>query len=117
MTDSIQELLENGKQHFQEYKIISANCPNCGALLVIKYACNPEKHGRMPSVIIACSKNCDTATWNTDSKEGSTHWWLDGSRDRVRYMRIINSLPPNEKEMIKTLERDLIALNKLFRRQ
>jgi hypothetical protein len=59
------------------------------------------------SVIIACTDNCDREIWNTDAKSGFTHWWLDGSRDRDGYLRIVESLPPEEKKIIKELERGL----------
>jgi len=110
------ELLEKAKPYFQVYMKLSARCPGCGAPLVLKYRSNPERdYGRRLSVIIACSKACDKELWNLDVEEGLTHWWLDGTRDRETYRRIVESLPREEREIIKELERNLITLNILGR--
>jgi hypothetical protein len=53
-----------------------------------------------------------TEIWNTEAKSGFTHWWLDGSRDGDGYFKIIESLPPEEKKIIKELERGLQKVNR-----
>jgi len=111
LTDLLKELSRKSKEYFQIYKTISAHCPQCDGQLAIKFASNP-KHQRKLSIIIACTNNCDKQKWNTDAKTGFTHWWLDGSRDREGYMRIVESLPPEERNTIKELERSLQELNK-----
>jgi len=110
LTNLAKELYDKSKRFFQIYKIISASCPQCRGQLAIKYASNP-KHLRKLSVIIACTNNCDREIWNTDAKSGFTHWWLDGSRDRVGYLKIVESLPFEEKKIIKELERALQKIN------
>jgi hypothetical protein len=111
LTDLVKELCDKSKKIFQIYKTISACCPQCGGQLAIKYASNP-KHLRKLSVIIACTNNCDREIWNTDAKSGFTHWWLDGSRDRDGYLKIVESLPPNEKKIVEELERGLRRINR-----
>ena len=111
LTDLAKELYDKSKKYFQIYKIISVRCPRCGGKLAIKYSSNP-KHLRKLSVIIACTSNCDREIWNTDAKSGFTHWWLDGPRDRVGYLKIIKSLPSNEKKIVEELERGLRKINK-----
>jgi hypothetical protein len=111
LTDLIKDLYDKSEKFFQIYKTISARCPRCGGQLAIKYASNP-KHLRKLSVIIACTNNCDRKIWNTDVKSGFTHWWLDSSRDRDGYLRIIESLPLEEKKMIGQLERGLQKVNR-----
>jgi len=63
-------------------------------------------------VIIACSRECDRATWGTEAQEGFTHWWLDGPRDRSGYEKIVASLPPSEKREIHELEDSLRRTNR-----
>jgi hypothetical protein len=111
LTDLAKELYDKSEKYFQIYKTISARCPRCGGQLAIKYASNP-KHLRKLSVIIACTSNCDREIWNTDAKSGFTHWWLDGPRDRVGYLKIIESLPSNEKKIVEELEKGLRKINK-----
>ena len=113
MADLVDLLHKKSESYFKEYKILSANCPNCGAPLVIKYARNPPKHYlRKLSIIIACTAECDRAIWNTDAKEGFTHWWLEGNRDKVGYEKIIDSLPSDEKKTVRELERGIRRINK-----
>lgn len=111
LTDLAKELYDKSKKFFQIYKTISASCPQCGGQLAIKYASNP-KHLRKLSVIIACTNNCDRKIWNTDAKSGFTHWWLDGPRDRDGYLKIVESLPPGEKKILKEIERGLREINR-----
>jgi len=111
LTNLAKELYDKSKKFFQIYKTISATCPRCGGQLAIKYASNP-KHLRKLSVIIACTNNCDREIWNTDAKSGFTHWWLDGPRDREGYTKIVESLPPEGKEIIKELEKSLQKINR-----
>ena len=113
LTDLVEELYEKSSKSFQIYKTISANCPRCGGQLAIKFASNPN-HQRKLSVIIACTKNCDRELWNTEAKSGFTHWWLDGSRDREGYLKIIDSLPPEEKKAMEELEKCLRKINSLY---
>ena len=107
-----QRLLKKAKLYFQEYTTLSANCPKCGTPLVLKYASNPGRHMKTLSVIVACKNQCDKPIWNTDSKEGFTHWWLDGDRDREGYERIVQSLPIDERKLIKQLEKQVREINK-----
>lgn len=109
-----QKLLEKAKLYFQEYMVLSANCPECGAPLVLKFASNPDKHLKKLSVIVACRNKCDREIWNTDAEEGYTHWWLDGDRDREGYERIIQSLPTDEGRLIKQLERQVRKMNREY---
>lgn len=88
----------------------STEPPNCGAQLAVKYARN-SKHKRVLSVIIACTKECDKAIWNTEAKEGFTHWWLDGNRDKEGYDKIVHSLTFDEQEIIHELESRLRRIN------
>jgi hypothetical protein len=111
LTDLAKQLCDKGEKFFQIYRTICASCPQCGGQLAIKYASNP-KHLRKLSIIIACTKNCDRDIWNTDTKSGFTHWWLDGPRDRDGYLKIIESLPLEEKKIIKELERGLRKINR-----
>lgn len=111
LTDLIEELHGKSTRFFQTYKTLSAQCPRCGGQLAIKYASNPA-HQRKFSVIIACTNNCDRKIWNTDAKNGFTHWWLDGSRDRDGYLKIIESLLPKEKKMLEELEKGLQKINR-----
>jgi len=112
MTDLVEELYKKSTKYFQIYKTISAYCPRCGSQLVIKYASNPG-HQRKLSIIIACINNCDRKLWNTDAQSGFTHWWLDGDRDRKGYLKIVESLPKNEKKMVRELQRGLQKINKI----
>ena len=110
-----QKLLKKAKRHFQEYMILSATCPKCGSPLVLKYASNPNRHfPKKLSMIVACRNACDRNIWNTDAKEGFTHWWLDGPREREEYERIIQSLPSNERKLVKQLERQVKRINREY---
>ena len=111
MADIIKELSKRSGISFQIYRAISAKCPRCGGQLAIKYASNP-KHLRKLSVIIACTNNCDREIWNTDVESGFTHWWLDGPRDRDGYLKIVESLPSEEKKIVEELERGLRRINR-----
>ncbi|MHA1330933.1 MAG: hypothetical protein ACTSR2_07640 [Candidatus Hodarchaeales archaeon] len=114
MVTIAEKLLEKAKPYFQEYKTLSAKCPKCKAPLVLKYASNPERHLRKLSLIVACKNNCDRSIWNTDGKEGFTHWWLDGPRDRKGYHGVIQSLPSNERKMVKKLEKQVRKINREY---
>lgn len=109
-----QELLEKAKHNFQEYTVLSANCPECGAPLVLKFASNPDRHMKKLSVIVACKNECDREIWNTDAKEGYTHWWLDGQRDKEGYEKIIQSLPSDERKLVKQLARQVGKINRAY---
>jgi len=109
-----QKLLEKAKPYFQEYTTLSASCPKCGTPLVLKYASNPSRHMRQLSIIVACKNQCDKPIWNTDAKEGFTHWWLDGDRDREGYERIVQSLPTEEMKLVRRLERQVRKINREY---
>jgi len=104
------------KPNFQEYMELSANCPKCDAPLVLKYASNP-KHSRKLSIIIACRNQCDKHIWNTDIREGFTHWWLDGTRDREGYEGILKLLSDSENKLLRQLEKQLSKINRTYKRQ
>lgn len=106
-----QKLLKKAKTYFQEHTTLSANCPKCRSPLVLKYASNPRRHMKQLSIIVACKNQCDKHIWNTDAKEGFTHWWLDGDRDREGYERIVQSLPTDERRLIRQLERQVRKIN------
>ena len=108
------KLLEKAESRFLEYMTLSANCPECDAPLILKFASNPDRHMKKLSVIIACKNDCDRELWNTDAKEGVTHWWLDGARDRQGYERIIESLPTDERKLVRQLERQVRKMNREF---
>ena len=109
-----QKLLEKAKPYFQEYTTLSASCPKCGTPLVLKYASNPGRYMRQLSIIVACKKQCDKRIWNTNAKEGFTHWWLDGLRDREGYERIVQSLPIDERKLIRQLEKQVREINEHY---
>lgn len=114
MVTLAQKLLGKARLYFQEYMTLSADCPECSAPLVLKYATNPSKHMKKLSLIVACKKQCDREIWNTDAKEGFTHWWLDGPRDQEGYERIIESLPTDERKLIRKLERQVRKMNREY---
>jgi len=108
----IDKLLETAKPYFQEFKKLSVNCPKCKSQMVLKFASNPEKHGRKLSIILCCSKDCDRKIWNRKVEEKEfTHWWLDGKRNLEGYEKIVNSLPKEEREFIKRLKNEIVLFN------
>ncbi len=108
----IKEFVQKSKPYFQEYKRLKANCLKCNSQMILKFASNPQKHKGSLSIILCCSNNCDKEIWNTDANEKKfTRWWLDGSRNREVYEKIINSLPDEENELIKRLENELKIIN------
>jgi hypothetical protein len=110
---AMDELISKATPEFQTYRDLDARCPKCNSMMILKFASNPLGYGgRRLSIIMCCSNDCDRDLWNTKTNEKDfTHWWLDGSRNKEGYEAILESLPTEEKALIRELEKDLYLLN------
>ena len=109
----IDELVSRATPEFQKYRDLDARCPKCNSVMILKFASNPLRYGgRRLSIIMCCGNDCDRDLWDTKADEKDfTHWWLDGSRNKEGYEAIVESLPTEEKGLIRELEKDLYLLN------
>ena len=110
---AIDELVSKATPEFQKYRDLDARCPKCNSMMTLEFASNPLRYGgRKLSIIMCCNNDCDRDLWNTKADEKDfTHWWLDGSRNREGYDSIVDSLPPQEKELVRRLEEELLVVN------
>jgi len=97
---------------FQVYRKLSARCPKCRSVMVLRFSSNPI-YGRRLSIVMACGGDCDRSIWDSKVDEKDfTHWWLDGSRNQQGYDSIVESLPAEEKELVRGLEKALLIVNR-----
>ena len=106
-----EELMAKATFNFQVYRKLSAHCPKCHSVMVLRFSSNPIYRRRL-SIVMACGSDCDRTIWNAKVDEKDfTHWWLDGSRNQQAYNSIVESLPAEEKELVRDLEKALLVVN------